>query len=220
MVSPVRKLRAILLGNFPNGINRIKNKKSATLIELIILILVVAIIGATISGVVIFFVQLFMHSPRQLDVQKIAQEITYTVIEGDQDVRGARYTRTVIDASATQFSYTYGYPTSNELSVRFRWDVSDGHIYRSTSTDGGLNWSAETVTPYYMSDTITIDGKDTPSVIFTYKKANDADWVSGTDALNTIRRFIISINVKTGAGGFSDFQGSFDFTSSVEIKGF
>ena len=71
-----------------------------------------------------------------------------------------------------------------------------------------------------MPSTVTIDGKDTPSVIFTYKKANNADWVSGTDALSTIRRVIISINLKTGSGSFSGWQGSNNITSSVELKGF
>ena len=218
MVSPVRKLRTILLGNFSNGMDRIKNQKGVTLIELIVLLLVIAVLAATLSGIVIYFVQLFMYSPRQLDAQKIAQELTYSMIEGNEDIRGIRFTREVIDASAMQFSYTYGYPATNQLSVRFRWDNADNHIYQSTSTDEGYNWSDETAIPYYIPLSINIDGKDTPSVIFTYKKANDANWVFGTDALNTIRRLIIGISVKTGAGSFSDFQGSIDITSSVEIK--
>jgi len=202
---------------------QIENKNGVTLVELVILILVVTIIGATMAGVVLHFVQLFIYSPRQLDTQKLAQEITWTMIEGNPDVRGMRFTRSssIIDASATQFSYTYGYPTAaNQLSVRFRWDSDDKHIYRSTSTDGGSTWSAESVIPYYMPSAVSIDGKDTASVIFTYKKAGDADWVSGTDALNTIRRAIISINLATGSGDFADFQASYDFTTSVEVKGF
>jgi len=202
-------------------VNCLKNKKGATLIELIVLILIVAIIGATIGGIAIFFVQLFMYSPRQLDTQKIAQELTHTMTEGTPDIRGIRYTRMIIDASSTQFSYTYGYPTpDDQLSVRFRWDNTDGHIYRSTSADDGVTWSAEEVIPYYILSTTTVDGKDTPGVIFTYKKANDADWISGTDTINEIQRVSIDINVKTGAGNFNAFEGSSDVTSSVEIKSF
>lgn len=202
-------------------VNCIKDKKSASLIELIITILLVTIIGATIVGPVIFLVELFMYSPRQLDTQKIAQELTQIMIEGNQDIRGIRYTRTIIDASDTQFSYTYGYPTANDqLSVRFRWNAADKHIYRSTSTNGGLAWSTETIIPYYIPTTVTIDGKDTPSVIFTYKKSNDGDWVFGLDDVTTIRRLIISINLNTGTGGFSALEGSTHITSSVEIKGF
>lgn len=198
-----------------------KNKKGTTLIELIVLILIVATLGSAIGGTAIFFVQLFMYSPRQLDTQKIAQELTYTMTEGTPDVRGIRYARAIIDASSTQFSYTYGYPTLNDqLSVRFRWDNTDGHIYRSTSTDDGATWLAEEVIPYYILSTTTIDGKDTSGVIFTYKKANDADWISGTDTVNEIQRVSIDINVKTGAGNFNAFEGSSDATSSVEIKSF
>jgi len=197
----------------------IGRKKGTTLIELIMTFLIVIIIAATTSGIVIFFSQLFMYSPRQLDTQKIAQELTHTMFEGDENVRGLRYTRSVLDASAVQYSYTYGYPTAaNQLSVRFRWDSGDDHIYRSTSDDGGTSWSAETLIPYYMQSDTAIDGKDSAGVIFTYKKAADADWVSGVDALGDIRRVVMSININTGTGDFDDFQGSTDITPSAEIK--
>jgi len=202
-------------------VNSIKNKKGATLVELIMVLLIIAIIGATIAGAVIFFVELFMYSPRQMNTQKIAQELTATMIDGDSSFRGIRYTRSVLDASAIQYSYTYGYPTAaNQLSVRFRWDATDKQIYRSSSTDGGASWSSEDLIPYYISPDIVIDGKDTPSTIFTYKKAADANWTSGVDALTAIRRAIISINLKTGSGSTDDFQASYDFTTSCEIKGF
>ncbi|MBM3251821.1 MAG: hypothetical protein FJZ11_03470 [Candidatus Omnitrophica bacterium] len=200
---------------------QIKNKKSATLIELIIMILVVAIIGATIAGAVIFFVQLFLYSPRQLDVQKIAQELSSALIEGDQNVRGIRYARKVIDASPTQFSYTYGYPTSDEqLSVRFRWgaDVDDRHIYRSTRANGSPSWSTETVIPYYISSDITINSRNTQSGIFTYREADDSTWDSGK--VNDIRRVIIDIAILTGTGSFGALEGAVNFTSSAEIKNF
>lgn len=202
-------------------VKNIRNKKAATLVETIMIILVIAIVGATVAGGVVFFVQLFIYSPRQLDVQKVGERLNNIMIEGDQDIRGIRYTRNVIDASDIQFSYTYGYPTSDDqLSVRFRWDGTVKHIYQSTSTDQGSSWSTEAVIPYHMPSSITIDGKDTPSVIFTYKKANDAAWVSGSDDLVDIRRLILSINAKSGAGNFADFQGTTDITSSIEIKNF
>lgn len=198
-----------------------RRKKGATLVELTMIILVVAIIGVTIGGTVIFFVQMFMFTPRQLNTQNIARELTQIMIEGNQDERGIRYAVDIIDASATQFSYTYGYPTDDDqLSVRFRYDAGDDSIYKSTSTDGGSSWSSEEVIPYYMPSTINIDGKDTPSVIFTYKKANDAAWVSGVDVLTDIRRVVISLDVKTETGSFQDFHGSTDITSSVETKSF
>jgi len=202
-------------------LNLLKNKRSASLIELIMVILVIGIISAIVCGVVIYFVQLFIYSPRQLDVEKVALEISSTMIEGNPNIRGLRFTQSIIDASDTQFSYTYGYPTAaDQLSVRFRWDNGDGHIYRSTSTDGGSNWSAESVIPYYISPGVTIDGKDTPGVIFTYKKAADAAWVSGSDPLADIRRVVIEVTLKTGAGSFKDFQGDVDILTSSEIKDF
>lgn len=213
----------MISGSYKKMLKIIKNKKSATLIELIMIILLVAIIGATITGAIIFFVQMFVFSPRQLDVQKIATELMFTILEGNQDIRGIRYARNIIDASEKQFSYTYGYPTANEqFSVRFRWDRILKRFYRSTSTNGGATWSAEAIIPYYFPTgyNIFISGKDSPFVIFTYKKANDVDWISGIDPVTAIRRIIISINVKSGTGSFGALEGSFDTTTSVEIKGF
>jgi hypothetical protein len=186
-------------------------------------ILVLGIISATVSGVIMFFTQLFLYSPRQLDTQKIAQELGNMMAEGNQDVRGMRFTRTVLDASATQFSYIYGYPTLAEgLSVRLRWSATDKKIYRSTSTNGGSSWSAESVIPAYLlnNTSLTLDGKDTSGVIFTYKKANNVDWVAGTDAVSTIRRAIINIKMQTATGAFANAQGLSAYTASVEIKGF
>ena len=200
-------------------VKQIKSRKAASLIELIMVILVIGIISAIACGIVIYFVQMFIYTPRQLDVEKIALQVSKTIIEGDPDVRGARFARSIIDASDAQFSYTYGYPAAaNQLSVRYRWDNTDGHIYRSTSTDQGSSWSAESVIPYYMPSSITIDGKTTPGVIFDYTKAGDLDWVSGSDPLTDIRRVAIDITVTTGTGEFSNFQGGLDITSSAEIK--
>ncbi|MBU2473956.1 MAG: hypothetical protein KKG91_04405 [Candidatus Omnitrophica bacterium] len=181
--------------------------------------LIISIVAAAVAGAVIFFIQLFVYSPRQLDTQKIADELNSIIIEGNPDARGLRYTRNIIDASAVQFSYSYGYPAA-ALSARFRWDSGDGHIYRSTSSDQGTSWSAEGAVPYYISALTTIDGKDTPGAIFIYKKALDADWISGVDALVDIRRVIINFNVQTATGNFDDWQGSTNLTSSAEIKSF
>ncbi len=199
----------------------LKNKKGATVIEAVVIMLILAIIGATVVGIIAFFAQLFMYSPRQLDTQKIGQELTNIMIEGNQDIRGIRYARNIIDASAAQFSYTYGYPMpTDQLSVRFRWDPLDKHIYRSTSSDGGSSWSPETVISYYTPSAVTIDGKDTAGVIFQYKKAADANWIYGTDSLVSIRRLIISVNIRTGSGSFTGMQGTSNLTASIEIKGY
>lgn len=185
--------------------------------------IVIAVIGVTLVGVIIFFVQLFIFSPRQLDTQKIGLELEDIMLEGNQAVRGIRFTRSVIDASSAQFSYLYGYPAPTDgQAVRFRWNPADKKIYRSTSADQGLTWSAEEIIPYYLANntSISIDGKDTAGVIFTYKKADDTNWVSGTDPLTGIRRIIISISVQTAGGQFGGLQGSSSVTAGTEIKGF
>lgn len=196
-------------------------RKAATLIEMIITVLIIGVLAAVGSSSIVFLVQLFIYSPRQLDVQKVAETISNTVMEGNPDVRGLRYTRSVIDASDSQFSYVYGYPNpADQLSVRFRWDETTKHIYKSTRPSGSAIWSSEETVPYQISSSTTIEGKDTSTLIFDYKKAGDVDWVSGTDALADIRRVILEIKVETGTGNFTNFQGASEVSSSAEIKGF
>lgn len=199
----------------------LKEKKGSSIIEVTMLVIVLGIVGSVVVGVILFFMQLFVYTPRALNVQKIGQELNEKVIEGDALVRGLRYATNIIDASSTQLSYTYGHlPDLPGQSVRFRWSAVDKKIYRSTSSDGGLNWSGEIVIPQYLHNntSILIDGKDVAGVIFSYKKDDDADWVLGTDSLTAIRRVIFSINVKTGTGSFKSFHGSCNLTSGVEIK--
>ncbi len=197
------------------------NPRGFTIVELAVTTLIVAIIGLTMAGSIIFFVQLFMYSYRQLDTQKIAQELMDTMIEGTPDIRGIRYARTVIDASSTQFTYTYGYPTpADQLSVRFRLQ-RDGrvyHVYRRTRPGTGGTWSTAALVPYYVTSGVTVIGRSSPQVIFTYRQAGDVPWTGGSTSL--IRRVIINIRVQTGSGAFNAWQGSFDLASSVEIKGF
>jgi len=205
----------------------LKEKKGSSIIEVTMLVIVLGIVGSVVVGVILFFMQLFVYTPRALNVQKIGQELNEKVIEGDALVRGLRYATNIIDASSTQLSYTYGHlPDLPGQSVRFRWSAVDKKIYRSTSSDGGLNWSGEIVIPQYLHNntSILIDGKDVAGVIFTYKKVDDddeqeeEDWVLGSDPLTAIRRVIFSINVKTGTGSFKSFHGSCNLTSGVEIK--
>jgi len=183
------------------------NRKGATFIELIMTLLILAIIGATVVGVIVFFVQLFVYSPPQSDTVKIAREIGDIMFEGEnignantQAVRGIRFARAVLTGanapSTQQFCYTYGYvnapaatfPTAspdnsaNRLSVRFRWknDATGKHIYRSTSTDAGASWSTETAVPYYNTNSaIQVDdlSQSGTGAVFSYKKI-----VSGAEA--------------------------------------
>lgn len=233
-----------------SALNFVNGKKATTLIELIAVVLVLAIIGVTVVGAIIFFVQIFMYSPRQMDAQKIGQELSNIIIDGrlignqGQALRGVRYARAsqIIDATAQQFSYTYGYvsspapspATGDQLSVRFRWNAADKKIYNSYSTDGGTTWLApstgltgEDIIPYYLSspaNTISIDdsAQSGTGAVFTYKKSGDANWVSGTDPLSSIRRVTLGVNVKTASGdcpsNFTNFQGCANISSSCEVK--
>jgi hypothetical protein len=65
---------------------------------------------------------------------------------------------------------------------------------------------------------VNVQGKTAPTTVFTYYKSDGSAWVSGTDALSTIKRAQVDINITTGTGSFASYQGSLDMSTAVEIK--
>lgn len=202
----------------------LRSIKGVTLIELIVTVSIVAIITAATAGIIIYLMQLFIYMPRDIKTRAVADEIIYTMTEGESLKRGMRYSVQILDASPGQFSYTSGYP-GNDDRRNIRFQLNNGKIYRYATDFGSpldgpqpLYGPAETI-PYYVSSDIVISGKGAdPSAIFTYFKEDGSLWVSGTDPLYKIRRVEIGMAVKSGAGIFRNWEGSFYTTAGVEIK--
>lgn len=190
----------------------IKNKKGVTLIELIITITAISIIALAVGTVIIYLWQEFLYLPKQLNVRQVGQAILDEITEGTESVRGLRFAKSITSASVSQINYKYGYPaTTDEHTVTLRWDNTNKRFYRAI--DGG----AEEAIPYYSVGT-NAQGKTTPTTVFTYYKADGSAWVSGTDALITIKRVQIDINITTGTGSFAAYEGNLNMSSSIEIK--
>ena len=207
-----------------------KDKRGATLIELIVTATIVSIIAAATAGIVIYLMQLFIYIPKEIKAKNIANDLIEIMVEGKSQLRGMRYAVQVQDASSAQFTYTFGYPGgADKRNMRFRWDSGAEKVYRSCTAFGdAINgpqppYGSEELIPYDAGSGISINGSpSSPSVIFTYYKQPvglvEQPWVSGTDDLSTIRRAEVTISVTTGAGSFQDWGGSFQTTASVEIK--
>lgn len=203
------------------------DKKGFTVIELIITIVLIAIIAGVTSGIVINLMQLLIYLPREMKARSIAHEVMDIMDGGETQRRGLRYAVEVKDASPTQFTYTFGYPgNTDKRNMRFRWDGNSKKIYRSYTAFGSNlttlpqpPYSAEELIPYYASNEISINGRPTsPNTIFSYFKADGSPWLGGTEPYYTIRRVEINIRVTTGTGLFSNWDSSFETTSSIEIK--
>jgi hypothetical protein len=191
--------------------------KGATLIEAIVTMLVVVILAAVSSGVIVSLAGMFVYIPRDMTLRTVGQEIVEAMVEGVPSKSGMRYAAEVKDASGAQFSYTFGYPgNSDKRNMRFA--LSNGRIYRYYTgygdpvTGPGEPYGHGEAIPDYITPDVVITGPGAAlSTVFTYFKADGSEWVSGTDALNTIRRIDISIAVTSG-------NSVYNTTSSVDIK--
>ncbi len=200
-----------------------KNSGS-TLIELIVTITIVSILAAVSAGIIISVMQALVYLPREMKTRSVAAEIIDIMIDGQPQIRGARYAMQVQDASATQFTYTFGYPGNTEKR-NIRLQLNSGKIYRYYTAFGDpINgpqppYSSAELIPYYAGADVSISGQPgSPNTVFTYFKQNGSAWVSGVDPLNAIRRIEINMLVKTGTGLFALWEGSFRTTADIEIR--
>lgn len=172
----------------------------------------ISVIALAAGTVLIYLWQEFLYLPRQLRVRQVGQAALDEITEGTESIRGLRTAKSITSASASQVNYKYGYPAaSDEHTVTLRWDNTAKKIYKAI--DGG----AETEIPYYSVGT-NVQGKAAPTTVFTYYKADGSAWVSGTDALVTIKRVQVDINTTTGTGAFASYEGNLNMSSGIEIK--
>ena len=200
--------------------------KGFSSIELVVTILVVLIIASLTAGIIASLMQLFVYLPREMKARTVAHEAIEFMTEGEIGKRGMRFAVQVLDASPIQITYTFGYPgNEDKRNMRFRWDSTTNKIYRSYTAFGDAilgpepPYSLEEIIPYYAGPDISIRSRQAaPNTIFTYFKQDGSAWAEGVDALSEIRRVEINIVVSTGTGLFTNWESSFETTSSVEVK--
>jgi prepilin-type N-terminal cleavage/methylation domain-containing protein len=196
------------------------------LIELIVTFVIVSVLAALSAGVVVMVFQMFIFLPSELKTRTIAQEAISAMVDGEPAKRGMRYSAAILDASATQFTYTFGYPSNSEKR-NMRFQLTGNKIYRSyTAFGSGVDepeapYSTPEPVPYHTTSDMSVTGPagDT-GTIFTYFKSDGSAWVSGTDPLTAISRIEIKMTVRTGTGAFQSGQSSFSAATSVEIKNY
>jgi prepilin-type N-terminal cleavage/methylation domain-containing protein len=174
-----------------------------TLIELVMVIAIIGVVSATGAYLMLYLIQHSIYLPNQMNVAMIGDEILNTVIEGNGQAKGLRFTTAVSSAGSSSVGFT----NADGQNVVFTWDSGAKKI--TASIDGG---AAATI-PYYLPSAIYVEQKDAVP-IFAYYDGNEA----ATATASEVRRVQMEFRVRSGSGSFQDWQSQTDFASSVSTR--
>ncbi len=188
----------------------LNRKKSFSLIEVVITILVLTVIGATTAAFFMPMINLFFYSPSQLTVNNTAQELLNILIEGDNQAKGLRFTKSITSADKDDITFI----NQDNDTVRYRWDSLTNRIYRK------INSQAETLVPSSYYGDITVKGEPSDSEVFQYYDATLSKLsvpVADETGIETIR---IDLIFKAGSGNVKENKGKISVKAGVDIKQF
>ena len=190
-------------------------KNGFTAVELIVTMLIIPIIGGTSAASLIYVVQILIYMPADMNTKRIAEEIADTILEGDIPTRGLRYANAIMDASATQLTYSYGYP---ETVKYVRYSSSSNRVMVSTSQDNVAWTTAQAVPSNITSDIVVRDTAGGASIFSYYKADSSSPFTPNAGTLKDIRRVDLAIAVSSNSARLGGSDASFTVTSGVDIK--
>ncbi|MDP8297523.1 MAG: hypothetical protein RAP41_05010 [Candidatus Orphnella occulta] len=189
----------------------VKTKKAATIIELVVTILILTIIG---SASVAFFVpvaNILFYSPSQLMVDQTAQELISILVEGDNQAKGLRFTKSIsVDADEDDITFT----TWDGDKVKYRWDATEKRIYRNINDQG------EALVPASYYGDITVTGQSSDPEIFQYYDASASKLSVPVSDETNIEAIRMDLTLVAGSGIVKEHKGRIDVKSGVDIKQF
>ncbi len=188
----------------------VKTKKAATFIELVVTILILTIIG---SASVAFFVpiaNILFYSPSQIMVDQTAQELTSILIEGDNQAKGLRFTKSITSADEDDITFV----TWDDDTVRYRWDATAERVYRDINSQGELFVPAS-----YYGD-ITVTGQSSDAEIFQYYDASASKLSVPVSDETDVEAIRMNLTLVAGSGSVKEHKGRIDVKSGVDIKQF
>ena len=189
----------------------VKTKKAATIIELVVTILILTIIG---SASVAFFVpvaNILFYSPSQLMVDQTAQELISILVEGDNQAKGLRFTKSIsVDADEDDITFT----TWDGDKVKYRWDATEKRIYRNINDQG------EALVPASYYGDITVTGQSSDPEIFQYYDASASKLSVPVSDETNIEAIRMDLTLVAGSGIVKEYKGRIDVKSGVDIKQF
>lgn len=179
----------------------IAGKKSFTLIELVMVIVIIGIISTVGAWIMLYFIKNAIFVPNQMNTDMAVSDAMGIMVNGNAQAKGLRFSRAITAVSGTS-DITF----VNQDSQTVRYYLSSGSLYRT------INAGAAEVFPYYTATGMTMSGKG--GTLFTYYDVNEA--VTSTPA--NIRRVVIGLVGQTGSGNYSDWQGKSDQMSSIKVN--
>ena len=195
----------------------VKTKKAATFIELIVTMLILTIIG---SASVAFFVpvaNILFYSPSQLMVDQTTQELISILVEGDNQAKGLRFTKSITIADK---DYIIFETWDNDI-VQYKWDATEKRIYRKINRQGeALVPASYYLVPASYYGDITVIGQSSDAEIFQYYDVSASKLSVPVSDETDIEAIRMDLTLVAGSGIVKEHKGRIDVKSGVDIKQF
>ena len=179
-------------------------RKSFTLIELIMVMLILGVLSVGGAALMTFFIQQGFFVPNQLNAEMLTADAIDLMIEGDDQAKGLRFARSISNARR----YRIDFVNQDNQQIIYRLRQNQNRFTRSI--DGGPQ---ETIPYYTPSSGITITGPN--NRVFSYFDGNE-NQINNNPA--AVRRVALTIAIQTGTGAFEESEGQTELSSSVAIK--
>jgi len=186
------------------------NKKSFSLVELIIVIVVLSILAAGLYSFFIPILNLFFHLPQDLQIKYFSGELTSAIIDGDNLAKGLAFAKVITAATAIQVDYT----DQDDNALVIRYDTAADSFYRN------INAGGEALIPVQFSGDVKVKGTTSANVAFNYYDSSGVVISSPVADVTTIESIEMDLTIYTGTGEVKDFQSRLDIKTGVDIKQF
>lgn len=179
------------------------HKRAFTLVELIMVIAILGILSLSGTPLMFYLIKNSVFIPNKLNMDMLASDALDTLIDGDNQAGGLRFSKSITDIQDYQVTFV----NRDNQNVICRLDTVTNKLYRS------VNGGAEAMAPYYAAPSaISMTGKN--NKLFTYYDANEAVTAVPAD----VRRISITLIAKTGSGSYDNWQGQSEASTSIAVK--
>lgn len=181
-----------------------KNKKAFTLIEFIIIILIIGIMSGVGTSILLFVIQNFGYTSNVMSMDMLASDALNKMIEGDNLAGGLRFSKEITAAGDN----TLAYIDQSGNAIVLALNTGTGKLSRT------INAAPDSVFLYYQAAPNTLITFGRNAKLFTYYDSSGSVTAVPAD----VRRVEVNLLARTASGSFADWQGSTEYSSSVQVS--